>query len=116
MLEHLRGSGGSGNFAGKGEPLRVQTYQTSPGFFSLVGHEPVLGRGFLPGEDEPGAAKVTVLSHGFWQRQLGGDAGILNEEILLNGEAYRVVGIAPEEFFFTSADSAEARTTSPASS
>ena len=106
LLENLRGSSGSGNFAGKGEPVRVQTYRTSPGFFSLVGHGPVLGRGFLPGDDEPGASKVTVLSHGFWQRQLGGDADMLNEEILLDGEAYRVVGIAPEEFFFPSPNTA----------
>lgn len=106
LLENLRGSSGNVNFAGKGEPIRVQAYQTSAGFFSLVGHEPVLGRGFLPGDDEPGAAKVAVLSHGFWQSQLGGDAGILNEEILLDGEAYRVVGIAPEDFFFPSPNTA----------
>jgi putative ABC transport system permease protein len=87
-----------------GEPERLMTYGVSQNFLPLLGTSPALGRNFLPEEDQPGANKVVILNHGLWQNRFGGDAGILNREILLNGEKYSVVGVMPPNFEFAVAD------------
>ena len=72
--------------------------------FQLFGVQPLLGRGFLPEEDRPGGNKVAVLSYSLWQSRYGGDRGIINREILLNGEKHTVVGVMPAGFQFLEND------------
>ena len=88
------------NLTGDGEPEKVPAYGVSANLFPLLGSQPVLGRNFLPEEDRPGAAKAVMLSHALWQRRYGGDPGIVNRDILLNGEKYTVVGVMPADFQF----------------
>jgi putative ABC transport system permease protein len=64
-------------------------------FFSVLRVQPLLGRGFLPEEDRRGGPRVVVLSHGFWQRRFGSDRNLLGQSLMLNGQDYTVVGIAP---------------------
>ncbi len=59
------------------EAGRAYSFRVTDNFFEVWGVGTVLGRGFLPGEDRPGAAPVALLSHGFWERELGSDPGIL---------------------------------------
>jgi putative ABC transport system permease protein len=92
------------NLTGDGEPERVTAYSITANFFPLFGVQPVLGRGFLPEEDRPGANKVVVLSHSLWQSRYGGDRQILNREIQLNGEKHSVVGVMPAGFQFLESD------------
>lgn len=68
--------------------------------FDALGADPFLGRTFLEGEDRPGAGEVTVLSHGLWQNEFGGDPGIVGRRITLNGTPVTVVGVMPPDFFF----------------
>ena len=87
------------SFAGKGEPEQIFGEMVSGDFFTVLGVTPALGRAFLPDEDEvPGRSLVTVLSHNFWQRQLGGDPRIVGQTLTLNGHAFTVVGVAPKGF------------------
>jgi predicted permease len=96
-------------FSGKGEPEQIFGEMVSGDFFGVLGVKPALGRVFLPDEDKvPGASLVTVLSHGFWQRRLGGDPAVVGREITLNGHAFSVVGIAPDGFKGTNAIAAPA--------
>ena len=67
-------------------------------YFSVLGTEPVLGRSFLPKEEQEGHHTVTILSHRLWQRRFGGDSSILGETISINGAPHLVVGILPEGF------------------
>ncbi|HEX7049882.1 MAG TPA: ABC transporter permease [Longimicrobiales bacterium] len=85
---------------GRGEAARrLRGRPVSPEFFSVLGVRPALGRFFLPEEGEdPGAHPVVVLGHGFWQREFGGDPDVLGRSILLNGQTFTVVGVAPEAF------------------
>jgi predicted permease len=86
------------NLTGDGEPERVPTRRVTHNFFSLLGVQPLIGRGFLPDEDRPNANKVVVLSYPLWQGRYGGDRNILNRTVLLNGEKHTVVGVMPAGF------------------
>jgi predicted permease len=68
-------------------------------YFDVVGLQPVLGRGFRPGEDRPGAvARVAVLGHALWQRRFGGDPGVLGRHLVFSGQEFEVVGVARPGF------------------
>ena len=93
-------TGGGAIMTGRGEPERILAPAATANFFSVLGVEPIIGRTFQPGEDKPGAALVTVLSYGMWQRSFGGDKGIIGQSLTLNGDSYTVVGVLPASFQF----------------
>ena len=77
------------------EPLVA--YAVTPGFWAVMGLPAAAGRYF--GEDEESRnERVVVLGHAFWQRQLGGRADAIGRDVVLNGIAYRIVGITPAAF------------------
>ena len=62
---------------------------------------PAIGRWFSRAEAAPGGTRLAVLSHGFWHTWLGGDRAALGRTIRLDGDAYTVVGILPDDFRYT---------------
>jgi len=76
----------------------VWTYAVSSDLFPLLGVAPTLGRGFLPEEEQAGKNRVVILSHGFWQSELGGASEALGTTLSLNGDDYVIVGIMPPGF------------------
>lgn len=71
-------------------------------FFSMLGIDPTLGRGFLPQEDRTGDSHaVAVVSHELFQRLLGGDPTAVGRSIELNDRPFAIVGVAPEGFHGT---------------
>jgi predicted permease len=89
---------GVGSHSGD-DSQRVSSHLVSGNYFSVLGVQALLGRVLTPEDDKPGAAPVTVMSYGYWKQQWNGDLRIINQEILLNGESFTVVGITPPEFF-----------------
>ena len=85
------------NYAHGNESEQVPVQIVTANFFSLLGAEPPLGRGFRP-EEEAQATPVAVVSHGFWERSLGSDPGAVGRTITLNRTPYTVVGVAPKNF------------------
>lgn len=83
---------------GSGEPERIPAMQVGDGYFELLQAKPVLGRTFLPEEQQEGKDFVVVLSHGLWQRRFGGDPGIVGRTLTLNSRSYAVVGVMPPGF------------------
>jgi predicted permease len=68
-------------------------------YFGVMEVEPLIGRAFLPEEDEtPGTHPVAILNHGFWQREFGADPDIIGQTFKLNQVTYTVVGVAAPEF------------------
>jgi putative ABC transport system permease protein len=68
-------------------------------YFAVYGVKPLLGRSFMPEEDRPGAPRVVVLSHQFWQETYNGDSSIIGETIALENQGrhtYEIVGVLPE--------------------
>ncbi len=68
-------------------------------YFETLGVRSALGRLLTPEDDQAvGAHYVAVLSHAYWQRQLGGDRGVLNSTLVINGKPFTVVGVAEPGF------------------
>ncbi len=80
---------------GQGEPRRVQTGVVSANFFDVLGVRPLRGRAFRPGEDQPSAEPVLVLSYGFWMNRLGGDPAIVGKTFEMNDRIHTVIGVLP---------------------
>lgn len=85
-----------------GDPEQLQATEVAGAFFGVFGVSPVLGRDFTAEDDRPGAPRVVVLSHELWQRRFGGEPGILDRVLTLDGEPHTVVGVAAEGFRFPS--------------
>jgi putative ABC transport system permease protein len=84
---------------GVGTPIQLDGEMVTWDLFPALGIRPELGRGFLQSEEAAGA-HVVVLSHTLWQRQFGGDRGIVGRTITLGLKPYTVVGVAPAGFVF----------------
>jgi predicted permease len=71
----------------------------SGNFFRVLGVEPRLGRGFRTDEDQvPGRNAVAVLGPDFWRHEFASDPSVLGRTIRLNGTAFTVIGVAPDDF------------------
>jgi putative ABC transport system permease protein len=79
---------------GGSEPVRAPVYAVSGDFFRALGVAPAVGRAFLPEELKSGAA-VAVVSHGFWQQQLGARADLKGTTLGIEGKSFEVVGVMP---------------------
>ena len=70
----------------------------SGNYFQVLGVQPALGRTLLPDDDRPGAPRATVISYHLWQRDYAGDPGVLGRTLLVHGQPYAIVGVAPAPF------------------
>jgi len=83
-----------------GQSERVVRARMTANLFALLGARPAMGRLFVEGEDEEGKDRVVILSDRFWRHRFQADPAIVGRKILLNDEAYEVVGVMPERFPF----------------
>ena len=81
--------------SGMGEAEHVNGALITVNFFHLLGVQPMLGRSFSEGEDQPGHNQLVIVSHQFWKRRLSGRSDALGRAILLDGRPYEVVGVMP---------------------
>jgi putative ABC transport system permease protein len=79
-------------------PIDMAGNRVSANFTGVMGVKPLLGRGFLPDEDRPGAPAVMLVSFNFWQRHLGGDPSAVGRTLQLDATPFTIVGIMPPEF------------------
>ena len=93
-------TGGGALLSISGESENIGAPRVSSNFFSVLGVNPILGRTFQAGEDQPGGNRVTVLTYGLWQRRFGGDPNIIGRGVTINGQGYEVIGVLPASFQF----------------
>ncbi len=86
------------NLTGTGKPEQMEGENVTSDFFPLLGAEAVVGRVFLPEDHRQGAGKVVLITHSFWQQRMGGDGGVLERSLTLDGRSYRVIGVLPAGF------------------
>ncbi|HEY4573791.1 MAG TPA: ABC transporter permease, partial [Thermoanaerobaculia bacterium] len=87
--------GGSLTLTGGQEPEALTAATVMGDFFSVLAIQPVLGRVFAPGEEEPGHDDVVILSQALWQSRFGSDPRILGRGLVLDGRRHTVVGVMP---------------------
>jgi putative ABC transport system permease protein len=85
---------------GAGSAQHVDAVNASATLFPMLGMAPELGRTFSPEEDREGAAKVVILSDGFWRSTFGADRRALGRSINLDGVPHRIIGVMPADFSF----------------
>jgi putative ABC transport system permease protein len=88
------------NLSGIDPPERVQGYVVTTNLLKTLKVEPALGRDFMPEEGQPGKDQVIILSYGLWQRRFGGDPGVINQTLPVNGIPRTVIGVMPEDYQF----------------
>jgi putative ABC transport system permease protein len=83
---------------GRAEPERVTTAKVSGNFFHTLGIQPLYGRSFIAAEEISGGPNVVILSHGYWQRRLGGEPDVVGTALTIDNSVYTVVGVMPDGF------------------
>jgi len=102
-FESLGGYTGNGlTLSGSGGPMRVTGWSVTADLLPTLGVEPALGRLPGPETDRMGSEPVVVLSHDLWQSRFGGDPGILDRTVTLDGIVRPVIGVMPPGFRFPS--------------
>src|SRR3982751_39588 len=76
-----------------GDPVQVFGGRLTSNYFDLLGVRPILGRNFLPQEEE--GADVAVITKNFWQKRLGGDPNVIGRSITLDGTPHTIIGVLP---------------------
>src|SRR5262249_4209214 len=81
-------------------PMQVRrTWLTANGF-SVLGVEPVLGRGFRAKDDRPGAPAVAVISDDFWRWRYNADPAVIGRAVTIDRVPATIVGVMPPMFKF----------------
>jgi putative ABC transport system permease protein len=78
---------------GLGDPVQIFGGRLTSNYFDVLGVRPILGRNFLPEEEE--SADVALITKNFWQKRLGGDPNVIGRSITLDGTAHTIVGVLP---------------------
>jgi putative ABC transport system permease protein len=79
------------------EAERVRAARVTPDFFDVLGAVPARGT-LLPAEARDQPLAVAVLSHGLWERRLGGRDAVVGSTLVLNGRPFVVAGVLPPSF------------------
>ena len=85
---------------GVDQPRRLSGARVSSDFLSLLHVQPALGRLPRPVEDQLGAENVVLLSHAFWEQHFGGDSGVIDQTLSLDGTPFSIIGVLPKNFSF----------------
>jgi putative ABC transport system permease protein len=90
----------SPNLTSTDNPENLAGLRMTAEIFPMLGVQPLLGRVFLPEEQQAGKDQEVVLSYSLWQNHFAGDANVLGRTVALNGNRYTIVGVMPKEFQF----------------
>jgi predicted permease len=78
---------------GLGDPVQIFGGRLTSNYFDVLGVRPILGRNFLPEEEED--ADVALVTESFWQKRFGGDPNVIGRSIILDGTPHTIVGVLP---------------------
>ncbi len=84
-------TGAALSLTGVGEPVQLNAATVTANYFEVLGVQPILGRTFLPQEEE--GADVAIVSENFWRNRLGNDPNVIGRSITLNGVPHTIVGV-----------------------
>ncbi|WP_321470943.1 ABC transporter permease [uncultured Paludibaculum sp.] len=87
-----------------GEPQRLRGNHCTMNTFEVMGVPPLIGRATAPSDEAETAEPVVLLGYKFWQRQFGGDPGVLGRKLRLNDKTRTIIGVMPQRFMWRGAD------------
>ncbi len=93
-------SGASWTVTGLGDPEQTPGLAVTHRFLSVLGVQPALGRAFTEADENPAGERIVMLSDGYWRSRFGGNPSVLGRRLLLDGNAYTVIGVLPPSFRF----------------
>jgi putative ABC transport system permease protein len=85
-------------------PEQVNGARVTNSFLNVLGVRPILGRNFVPADDLEGADPTALVTYGFWQRHLGGEAGAIGKTLRIDDQDTTVIGVLPRNFKFQFGD------------
>ena len=88
------------------DPENVAATQATPGFFTMLGVKPMLGRDFLQSDLQPESPRVAILTYGLWRQQFASDPAVVGRVIHLDSKPVEVIGVLPATFTFAVGNSA----------
>ncbi|HEY6388908.1 MAG TPA: ABC transporter permease [Candidatus Acidoferrum sp.] len=88
------------NLTGDREAEKVQGFAISANLFDVLGVHPLMGRTFLPEEEQVGKDQVIILSYGLWERRYASNPHILGKKVKVDGKTFDIVGVMPKGFDF----------------
>jgi putative ABC transport system permease protein len=91
---------GLATVTGQGDPARISTAYVSRDFFSIMGVQPMLGRGFVPEEQQRNAPHAALVSYAYWQQSLGGIHDLSTVRLEIENQPASVIGVLPPGFRF----------------
>jgi putative ABC transport system permease protein len=83
------------NVGGAGDVERVAGARVTANYFDVMGVQALAGRGFLPEDARPGAARVAVIDEGLWHRRFGGAQNVIGQHVRIDDDDYEIVGVMP---------------------
>jgi predicted permease len=83
-------------YTGGDRPRRLRGYEVTEQYLSILGGQPVLGRGLVELDMIPSREGVVLLDHSFWEESFGGDPEVLGRSMVLDGEPHTIIGVLPE--------------------
>jgi predicted permease len=101
-MEAIEGASDEGGVLGEpgNPPQAYQMERVSSGIFAMLHVNPVLGRGFLPGDDKPGATPVVLLGYDIWKDRYGSSPSVIGRAVRVNEKPATIIGVMPEDFKF----------------
>ncbi|MGB9408167.1 MAG: ABC transporter permease [Terracidiphilus sp.] len=79
-------------------PTAIDCVRSTDNFFQVFGVQPLMGRTFLPSEEQDGKNEIVVLSYDAWQSYFNGDGSVLGKPVKLDGRAFTIIGVMPSGF------------------
>ncbi len=95
------------SISGGSEPTRTAVAAVSRDFFSVMGIQPWMGRGFAPEDQRFGAAPVALVSYGYWRQYLGSASDPAAVKLRVGNQFATIIGVMPPGFRFPGPDGAD---------
>jgi len=90
-------SDGDSNLAGGEKPEQVRSNFVSWNFFDALGVRPLLGRVFIPSDEQTSKPQVVILGRKIWQRDFGSDPNVIGRAVTIDGQPETIVGVLPAD-------------------
>jgi predicted permease len=91
-------------YARRGATEQLHGCVVTPNAIDFWGVRPLLGRGFIDRDTEPGADPVILLGYVYWQKEFQGNKSVIGSTMMIDNQAHTIVGVMPRRFFLWGAD------------